>query len=66
MSELDFGPHEKCCVCGKLQPHRRCIEDKATGKYFCGINCKFKHERLQDEGDYVYARITGRNVSDGE
>ena len=45
--DLDFGPHEKCSWCGKLQPHRRCIE--YNDRYFCGITCKLKQENKDDE-----------------
>lgn len=47
MNELDFGPHERCCTCGKLQPHRRCIE--YNDKWFCCIQCKLKEKEREDE-----------------
>jgi hypothetical protein len=47
MSDLDFGPHHKCHTCGKMQPHRRCIE--YNDHWFCGITCKLTQERKDNE-----------------
>lgn len=47
MTDLDWGAIHKCAWCGKQQPEPRCIE--YNDRMYCGISCKLKQERKDDE-----------------
>lgn len=47
MTDLDFGPHRRCALCGELHPEPRCLE--YNDRWYCGITCKLKAKRREDD-----------------